>query len=172
MAQYGGGGANLIEFQKVDEIAERTVIASVGDGSLEGRMLMLADAATDGNGSNGQRDCRSDRFCSGHTACGAEVLSAYVASARSQWREGLQALFADWETGNFKQRGSTDTAIGRKKRKEETGCCALCPASDEGNRGIGLGSLYSKPGTAEDGLPHPERRRCRTGRLTVSISVG
>jgi hypothetical protein len=107
----------------------------------------------------------------GHSRRGAEIFSADVASAGFQWREGLEAILANWKTGNFKQWGSTDTAIGGKKRKEEASGGSLCPASDEGDRGFGLGSPYSKPGTAEDGLPHPERRRCRTGRLMVSISA-
>jgi hypothetical protein len=164
-AQYGGGGANLVEFQKMDEIAERAVVASVGDCSLEWRMLMLADPAADADSVDAAGILRIGYSRS------AEVLSADVASAGFQWREGMQAIFANRKAGNFKQRGSTNTAIGGKKRKEETGYCALCPASDEGDRGFGLGSPYSKPGTAEDGLPHPERRRCRTGRLTVSISA-
>jgi hypothetical protein len=165
-AQYGGGGANLVEFEEMDEIAERAVIASVGYCSLEWRMLMLTDPATD----VGSVDAAGS-LQTGHSPRGAEVLSADVASAGFQGREGLEAILANWEAGNFKQWGSTDTAIGGKKRKEEASGGSLCPASDEGDRGFGLGSPYSKPGTAEDGLPHPERRRCRTGRLMVSISA-
>ena len=95
--QYGGGGANLVEFEEVDEIAERGVVVSVGDCSLERRMLMPADPATDvGSGD------AAGNLGIGHTARGAEVLSADVAPAGFQWRERMQAILANREAGNFK----------------------------------------------------------------------
>jgi len=71
-----------------------------------------------------------------------------------------QACAADRKAGNFNQWGAADAAIGRKKRKEEAGSNAFCPASDWSSRCCGLGSPYSKPSTAEDGLPRPDRNPC------------
>ena len=83
-------------------------------------------------------------------------FSADAAESSGQ-RPGLvQAVFTHRKPGNFNQWSATNAAIGGKKSKEEAGSNALCPASDRSGRSCGLGSPYSKPGTAEDALPHPE----------------
>jgi hypothetical protein len=57
-----------------------------------------------------------------------------------------------------------DTAIGGKNGKKETGSNTLCPAADRRDRCCGLGSPYSKPGTAEDRLPCPFGYLAASGR--------
>ena len=69
--------------------------------------------------------------------------------------ECTQAFFTNGKAGNPNQRRTTDTAVGGKKRKKHTGSSALCPAGEPMVRCLALGSPYSKPSTAEDGLPQP-----------------
>ena len=71
--------------------------------------------------------------------------------------ERTQAVFTNGKAGNPNQRGITDTAIGGKKRKKDAGSNALCPVGEPMARCLALGSPYSKPSIAEDGLPQPGR---------------
>ena len=65
------------------------------------------------------------------------------------------AVFTSGKARNPNQRRTTETAVGGKKRKKDTGSGALCPAGEPPVRCLALGSPYSKPSTAEDGLPQP-----------------
>jgi hypothetical protein len=90
-------------------------------------------------------------------------FSADTAKNATQLPSLERAILTNWNPGNLNQRSTTNAAIGGKKSKEEAGSNALCPANDRRGRSCGLGSPYSKPGTAEDGLPHPECGAAATG---------
>ncbi len=135
-------GSNLVESQKMYQIAESAVITAISHRPIERRMSLSTQTAARRPGIETSRKVRS--------------FSADAAESSGQ-RPGLvHAVFTNWKLGNFNQWGATNAAIGGKKSKEETGSNALCPASDRSGRSCGLGSPYSKPGTAEDALPHPE----------------
>jgi len=126
----------------VNEIAKSALVASVGDGAIKGRMQLSTEAAS------GLCGIKSGGKVAGFSADSTE-------SAGQGTRLAYTGL-ANRQAGNLNERSTTKAAIGGKKRKEEAGSKALCPASDRRGRSCGLGSPYSKPGTAEDGLPHPE----------------
>jgi len=101
----------------------------------------------------------------GWIKAGRDIASFSADSAKNaaQLPNLERAIFTNWNPGNLNQRSATNSAIGGKKSKEEAGSNALCPASDRCGRSCGLGSPYSKPGTAEDGLPHPQCGAAATG---------
>ncbi|HVN20119.1 MAG TPA: hypothetical protein VMU05_15135 [Dongiaceae bacterium] len=136
-------GSNLLEFEQVDQIAEYAVIAAEGYSSVERGMnfLTIATAVT--------RRIETGRDIAG--------LSADPTQRCAERTKLMKTQTTNWNARNFNQRDAADAAIGGKKGKEEAGSSAFCPASDESTRCRGVGSPYSKPGTAEDGLPRPDR---------------
>jgi hypothetical protein len=136
----------------VDEVTQTAVVASVGDRPFERRMGALAESA-EGVGAVGE-DGREQSF------------SANGAERSFEGMESAQAVLTHGKAGNANQRGTTETAVGGKKRKKDTGSNALCPAGEPMVRCLALGSPYSKPSTAEDDLPQPgEQWGCRPGYL-------
>jgi hypothetical protein len=82
-----------------------------------------------------------------------QPFSANAAKRSFQRTERLQAIFTHRKAGNANQRRITDAAIGGKKRKEDAGSGALCPADESMICCLALGTPYSKAATAEDTLP-------------------
>jgi hypothetical protein len=88
-----------------------------------------------------------------------QAFSANAAKRAFQRTQRLQAISAHRKSGNANQRRTTDTAIGGKKRKEDAGSGALCPADESRICCLALGTTYSKAGTAEDNLPQPAKAK-------------
>ena len=139
--EHRRGGTNLLILEQVDQVAQAAVVASVSHCPLERRMQALAESA-ESAGAFGER--RRE-----------QCFSADAAERSLERTERAQAVFTNGKTGNPNQRRTTDTTVGGKKRKKDTRGDALCPAGEPMVRCVALGSPYSKPSTAEDGLPQP-----------------
>lgn len=126
----------------MDQVAESAIVAAISDRPIERRMEFPANPAA-----------RLGRIKTGGEIASFSADAAERAAQRARFGH---TVFADRNAGNFNQRGAANAAIGGKKRKEEAGSNALCPASGRSGHCCGLGSPYSKPGTAEDGLPRPK----------------
>ena len=126
----------------MNQIAENAVITAIRDRPIKRRMSFPAKAATR------RIEIKPSWKVAGFSTDAAESAAKRVGFA--------DAVLTNWKPGNFDQWGATNTAVCGKKSEEEAGSNALCPASDRRDRSCGLGSPYSKPSTAEDGLPHPD----------------
>ena len=129
----------------MDQVTQCAVITAIGDRALERWWSKPAKPAS-GRGAIES----SERLQSSSAR-----LSANIAQRTGQWPRRVQTVFTNGKARRLQQRGTTDMAIGWKKRKKEAGSSEFCPAGDPSGHSCGLGSPYSKAGTAEDGLPHP-----------------
>ena len=126
----------------MNQIAESAVITAISHRPVKWRMSLSTKSATGRGGIE--------------TSLEVASFSADAAKNATQRPRLMHTVLTDWQAGNFNQWSTANAAIGGKKSKKETGSNALRPASDRSGRSCGLGSPYSKPSTAEDGLPHPE----------------
>ncbi len=125
----------------MDQVAQSAIVGAVGNRTLKGRMCSLAQSA---QSVTAVRKCRRE-----------QRFSADAAERPLEWAQHIEAAFTDRQAGNPNQRATTDTAVGGKKRKEQTGGSVFRPSGEPGTRCMTLRSAYSKPSTAEDGLPQP-----------------
>ncbi len=123
----------------MDQFLQSAVIAPKCDRSLERRMSTLAKPA--------------ERIGSIRKQRRQQRLTTHRTERSAQRANRLQARLANGQTRNFNQRRTTKAAIGGEKRKEQAGSGLLCPARESMIRCLALGTPYSEPGTAEDGLP-------------------
>ena len=146
----------------MNQIAEMAVIAAISYGSIEWGMGFPTNTAT-----------RVYKINPGRIEAGRKVAGFSTDAAESAAKRlGLAfAALTNWKPGDFDQWSTTNTAIGGKKSKEEAGSNALCPVSDRRGRSCELGSPYSKPSTAEDGLPHPEGGGAAPGDTASIVSL-
>lgn len=138
-----------MELQEMNKIPESAIVAAIGYRAIEGRMRFSAQPTA------GIGLVETSRKVAG--------FSADPAESAAQRLRFLHTVRTDWKAGNLNKRSTTNAAIGGKKSKEEAGSNTLCPARDRRGHSCGLGSPYSKPGTAEDGLPHPQCGAAATG---------
>ena len=142
-SQHSDQRPDLMELEQMNEVTQRAVIAAIRNRAVKRRMSFLAQPA----------------LCPRRIESRRKVpcLSANRAERSAHRLRFAQTIPANWSSGNFNQRGAANAAIGGKKRKKEAGSNSFCPASDPRDHCCGLGSPYSKPSTAEDGLPAPDR---------------
>jgi hypothetical protein len=129
----------LLILEQVNQVAQSAVVTAIGHRSFKRRMQALTESAP--------------WLGSIHEGGRQQSFSADAAERPLKRTHRFQTSFTNWESGNPDQRGVANTAIGGKKRKEETGGSVFCPTARNGC--MALGSSYSKASTAEDGLPQP-----------------
>ena len=104
---------NLLEFQDMDQIAQATVITSIGNRALKRRINALAKQTPDVIGT--RIGIRVNPIEVRRQVHRRATHSAIRTSQRLQTR---YAVDTNWKTGNSDQRGVADTAIGREKSEE------------------------------------------------------
>jgi len=144
----------LLVLQKVNQFPESTVIASVGNSHVKGRSHPAAQATA--------------RLI----AFGSEGIGTHQALATNgtdptcDRTHGRQAIFTNWQAGNFDQRGTAETTIGREQGGEQAFDSAAHPRDQESLlacwTGLRVPDLVLA--TAEDRPPCPINR-------TIDISV-
>src|SRR6266853_4096132 len=154
----------------MDQVAQFTVIAAIGDRPLERRIRALAEKAPRLNFNAIHLSAirlSAIRPCTIHVSRYVQSLSANGAVRSLQRPQRDQTGFTNGEPGNFDEWGTTNTAIGGEQSEEQSRRNALGPACEPMIRQpmvrrSALGSPYSKPSTvtatAEDGLQHPASR--------------
>ena len=149
----GGGGPDLIELEEMNQAAQRALVASGSDRTLEGRRSHLAKTAKDVIFTliftltrRGMVFGEMGSNRNGH------ILATDRAEGTAQRMERFQTVIANGKAGYFNKRRTADAAIGGKSGEKDAGSNGLCPA-EESARCCGLGSPYSETGTAEDSLP-------------------
>src|SRR5713101_882736 len=102
-------GTNLLELEQMDQVAQFTVIAAVGNRALERRIFTLAEQAP---------RFRTIRLRPMNVGWEIQGFSANGAVRPLKRSKPTQTSFTNGKPGNSNQRGTTDTAIGGKKREE------------------------------------------------------
>src|SRR5208337_4139037 len=108
-SQHCRRGTNLLKLEQMNQVAQSAVIAAVGDRPLERRIRALTKHAP---------RLSTPHFFAIHIGRDMQGLSANLAVRPLQRSQREQTVFTNWKPGNSKERGTTDTAIGRKESEE------------------------------------------------------